>query len=465
MKTTNKIYKVIILMIATLFVGCEYNDTNSDPTKPSEEEVRTVAIMPVMQFQTHKNLAAGLGRISGILMQQWKGNEAQQASYDRYSIKDLDSDAPWRGLFSGSMKDCYDIIKRINGTAELNTRGVAKIYLAVNLGVATNIWGDIPYSEAFLGEENLFPKYDSQESIYKNIIKLLDEAEEDLKASDVLPIQGTFVKLDTNQWIKVANALKARFYLHLMKHDSYDGIQKALGALAKGMSNNADQAVFNFDNNENGGNPLALFGARRKGTMIINKQFETLMSTDPRKDLYMIKADKGDDFLFWEEKTKKLFWSQLNSPGLLITFAEQKFIEAEVLERTGGDGTAAMKDGVKANMEFLNIAASDINTYLATLTLGGTTEEDIKTIIGEKYKALYGNSPIEVWNDYRRTGYPALTPNPDGKNPTYNASGIIPRRLLYPQLEITTNRASVEAAKSAQGGHLLDNYTWIWPNK
>ena len=41
--------------------------------------------------------------------------------------------------------------------------------MAANLGLATNSWGDVPFSEAFLGEENLFPTFDTQESVYQNI--------------------------------------------------------------------------------------------------------------------------------------------------------------------------------------------------------------------------------------------------------------------------------------------------------
>ena len=53
-------------------------------------------------------------------------------------------------------------------------------------------------------------------------------------------------------------------------------------------------------------------------------------------------------------------------------------------------------------------------------------EDKIKVVITEKYKSLYGNAPIEAWVDYRRTGYPELTPNPDAV-PSLNPSGIIPR--------------------------------------
>jgi hypothetical protein len=80
----------------------------------------------------------------------------------------------------------------------------------------------------------------------------------------------------------------------------------------------------------------------------------------------------------------------------------------------------------------------------------------------EKYKAMYGQAPIQVWNDFRRTGFPALTPNPDGVNGN-NPSGIVPRRLLYPITERQSNPIPYEEAIQAQGGHLLDDDIWVFP--
>ncbi|MBG6131083.1 hypothetical protein IWQ47_002553 [Aquimarina sp. EL_43] len=464
MKKTYKINKVFILMMATamMLVSCEYGTTNDDPTRISGDAVPTLAVMPIMQIQSHRNITAGLGRLSGIVTQQWIGFDAQQVAYTTYAIGETDIENFWNnGLYVGSMRDCVDIINRTSDTEGVNTRGVAKIYLAANLGMATNSWGDVPFSEAFQGADNLFPKYDTQEFIYSEIIRLLDEAETDLTATDPLgSIQGSLVSLSNAGWIKVANALKARYLIQLTKRDP-QASTKALAAIANAMGSNADQAQFNFEDSQNGGNALALFGQGRPNTMIIDPQFATLMTGDPRQDLYMTEDD--GDFLFYDGSNEDLFWAQFDSPGLLMTYAEQKFIEAEALERTGGDGTAALVAAVTANMEFIGVPAADIATYTGALALGGTLDADIETIIGEKYKALYGNTPIEVWNDYRRTGFPALTANPDGAN-GFNPSGVIPRRWLYPISERVSNPDSFQAAISAQGGHLLDVDIWAYKN-
>lgn len=464
MKRTYKINKTFILMItaAMMLVSCEYGSTNQDPTRPSGDIVPVKAVMPIMQTQSHRNPIAGLGRLSGIVMQQWAGIDAQQLGYTSYVIDENDLNNFWNtGIYVGSMRDCVDIINRTSDEEGVNSRGVAKIYLAANLGLATNSWGDVPFSEAFQGEENLFPKYDSQESIYEAIFRLLDEAVADLNATDPLgSIQGSLIDLDNDGWIKVAYALKARYYIQLTKRDP-QAATNALTAIANAMGSNADQAEFNFDNTINGGNPIALFGTGRPNTMAIDPYFVTLMTGDPRYNLYIDSSGAND--LFWKDDNSDLFWAQNESPSLLMTYAEQKFIEAEALERTGGDGTTALIAGVTANMEYLGVDAADIATYTGALALGGTLEADIETIIVEKYKAMYGNTPVEAWNDYRRTGYPDITPNANGAN-GFNPSGVVPRRWLYPIDERVSNPDSYQAAISAQGGHLLDVDIWAYKN-
>ncbi len=453
-----------MMAIAFTLSSCEYGSIDEDPTRVDESTVPVNVIMPIMQTQSHRNITAGLGRLSGIVMQQWNGADAQQLGYTSYVIGENDTNNFWdTGIYVGSMRDCVQIIEKTSDTDGVHSRGLAKIYLAANIGMVTNSWGDAPFSEAFQGEDNLFPSYDTQEALYATIFRLLTEAENDLLATDptrtnpnVIP--GSLITMDNAGWIKVANALKARYYIQLSKRDP-DAANKALAAIAKAMDSNADQAQFSWGDSKPSGNPLAIFGVDRPGTMIIEPQFEAMMTGDPRKDSYMVAS--GTDYLYFENDNTDLFWAQFESPGLLMTYAEQKFIEAEAIERNGGDGTAALVAGVTANMEFIGVAAGDITTYTAGLALGGTLEADIEVIIVEKYKALYGNTPIEVWNDYKRTGYPALTPNANGSN-GFNPSGVIPRRWLYPISERTANFASLEEAISRQGGHLLDNSTWAF---
>jgi hypothetical protein len=451
----NNISKLAIICIAFLS-SCDYHSTNQDPTRPGGDNVELVAIVPAMQTQTHRNIGAVLGRFAGIITQQWEGVDAQQLAYTSYIIGENDTNNPWDfGLYTGAMRDADDIIERATNSDAPNTRGLAKIYMAINLGLATNAWGDVPYSEAFEGEENLSPKYDDQEELYGVLQTLLSEAITDLEAEDPAGIQGDLIGGSNDQWISAAHALKARFYIQQTSVNP-NAAQLALDELDMATSSNAEQLDFFFENTQNGGHPLALFGFQRPNTMVVAEYFSDIMMGDPRMPLYMTESE-GGTFLFFDANDPNLFWSKLDSPSPVISYAEVKFIEAEALERTGGDGSEAFEEAIRANMSYLGVTTANANEYISSIGDG-----NIENIITEKYKALYGQSPMQVWNDYRRTGFPNLTPNPDGENGN-NPSGIIPRRLLYPISERQSNPEAYEAAIQAQGGHLLDDDLWVFP--
>lgn len=448
-----KYFNLSIALVLTFFItSCDdFGDTNLDPTRPGGENVSLVAVTPTMQTQSHRNFVASAGRLAGIFMQTWEGFDAQQVAFTQYAVDEGTLANFWEfGLYTGSMRDCADMIERADFQGDVpHTRGLARIYMAANLGIATNLWGDVPYSEAFKGSENLQPSYDSQEQIYASIQSLLDGAISDFSQADP---QGSLGDLVGADWIATAHALKARFYMQLTKRDA-SASSKALAEIAMAFDSNSGSPIFEFEGTPNGGNPLALFGIQRPNTLIIDPFFAGLMSGDPRQPKYMVPNVDGDQ-LYFQNGNTDLFWAQFGSPNAMISYSEVKFLEAEALSRTGGDPVPAMQDAIKANMEFIGIPAADIDAYVATVT-----GSDLETIIIEKYKSMYGTNPMQTWNDFRRTGFPAITPNPQGANGS-NPSGIVPRRFLYPDSERLSNTAAYEAAIAAQGGHLLDVDLW-----
>lgn len=453
------IKKLIVLVALTIFASCDNTDLNIDPTRPQGGSVDVAAIIPVMQTQTHRNIGALGGRLAGIVMQHWAGFDAQQVAYTQYNIGEGDIAALWEGgLYVGAMKDCDDIINRTTLNDNFNTRGMAKVYMAFNLGMATDLWGDIPYTESFK-DDNLTPSYDTQSDVYATIQRLLDEAIADLEATDAVGFNSGLTGGSAANWVMTAHALKARYLLHMSKRDAtvYNDV---LSEVAEAFTSNDEQPAYIFDASTNGRNPISAFGAERPNTMIIAPSFATLMDGDPRKGAFMVENADGD-FLFYQSGNKDLFYAQQDSPAVLISYSELKFIEAEALLQTGGDALTALREAVTANMEFVGALSTDITTYVGALALTGTTEEQLETIITEKYKAFYGLNPIEAWNDYRRTGYPNLTPDANGVNGN-NPSGVLPLRFLYPDSERLANSANYEAAINNQGGHLLDDALWIW---
>jgi len=127
------------------------------------------------------------------------------------------------------------------------------------------------------------------------------------------------------------------------------------------------------------------------------------------------------------------------SSNYMVTYNEALFLKAEATFYTTGAAAAEpiYQDAISSNMEKLGVTSGDVQTYLGTR--GSITDASaLRMIMEEKKIADFLN--IENWTDWRRTGFPVLTPVP-------NASGEIPRRFLYPQIEISTNAQPQQTAK------------------
>lgn len=451
-----KIKLILAILAFSPIISCEITNVNIDPDNPSASSINAGAIYPGMISQTHRNSVALGGRITGIITQQFEGLDAQQIAYAQYNIGESDIDDLWDfGLYgAGSMRDCFVIME--NNTGEVGA--LAKLYMAANLGVATSSWGDAPYSEAFVGDAgNLTPIFDRQEDNYNRIQILLNESIADGVASGIGAFAGAG-SVDNINWEGTAHALKARYFLHLTSVNGVSAAQNALQEAQQAITSTQEQADFIYSTPAQNANPLFLFDNDRPSTLGFSSVLGNMMIGDPRLPLYTSDGEKFAGVL-------GLFWGQASSPTPLISYWEVKFIEAEAIVRTGGsdsDALMALKEAIEANMLYIGVSESDINTYINTITISGNENQKIETIINEKWKALYGNAPIESWVDYRRTGFPNLVPNPDAV-PGVNPSGIIPRRFLYPISERQTNIENYEKAISNQGGHLLDNDIWAFP--
>jgi hypothetical protein len=114
---------------------------------------------------------------------------------------------------------------------------------------------------------------------------------------------------------------------------------------------------------------------------------------------------------------------------VLVSYAEAKFLEAEAKAHLGNaTAFASLNEAIKASVSEVTGGAND-GSSIATHTALNTT---VHTVISEKWKAMFAD-PVESYSDYRRTGFPVLTPNPIGLL-TY-----IPMRLPTSEQERTSN--------------------------
>ncbi|WP_223580517.1 SusD/RagB family nutrient-binding outer membrane lipoprotein [Sphingobacterium sp. GVS05A] len=431
----NKV-KLLYALCFTAIVGCKTgDDLYISPNNPLDGNLPSM--LTAAEVNTFQNVEGDLSRMSSILVQHSVGLNAQYSDVQNYRITQGDFDNVWIGLYTNTMYNLKLMIDKakIAETKSPYYEGIAKVMMALNISLATDLWGDVPYSEAFQWTTgNKTPKLDSQQDVYKSIDNLLADAITDLSVAEdenyYLPAEDDLIfKGDTEKWVKAAYTLRARF-LNRTSSKQAGTETKVLDYLKKGISSNDENMIAPHD--ENSQNQWGAFQAARRGYLGASNLFVDRLSAknDPRL-AYFLRPNSKKQFIGGDITKESItpdisvvgpfFAADQNFP--IITYYEAKFIEAEVKQRQGTNASAILNEAIKANVEYITSgkeSASGVANYASA------TKTDILT---EKWVALY-NQGIEPYNDYRRTGIPTLTPRPQSVGATLP---IIPKRYPFPQ--------------------------------
>src|SRR5688572_13607639 len=167
MKNKNLIHRLsFLLLTGLLFTACEdYLDINTNPNNPTR--VPPELLLAHASYKTGDNIQLA-GNITSYYVQYL-------ASPNAFGSKDIHDPQPydvtWEEIYR-MMSDLTDLETVALEEEASHYVGAAKILKAINLGLAVNLWGDIPYSEAFKGEENLQPSYDDDKTLYAELLVL-----------------------------------------------------------------------------------------------------------------------------------------------------------------------------------------------------------------------------------------------------------------------------------------------------
>jgi len=463
------IYKMSILAIGLSLVGCkDFLDVNDTPNNPLEVPAST--LLPTGLSGTAFANQNELNRFASTIMSVTAGVSGSPADYDRYIIDGDDFGNQWNfELYGGALinyKKLIDVSKTSNGPAY---SGIGKIMMAYTFATATDIWGDVPYSEALAGDfEVLTPKLDAQKDIYlgnssSNIQSLFDLVKDGLadleKESVISPSNDDMVYGgDIEKWKRAGNSLLLKLAMQISSVDAARAKTEINAVIAKKyyiISNDQNLAV-NFGTQVGSQSPLWTLtnNSSFQNELLISTRFVNLLKStnDPRLPLYVTKptgdyvtADNGFGGVFPPAANRSKYnvyatGKTGEGPTRLITYAQTCFNLAEAVIRLGvsGDAQALYQEGIKASMKDATVSDSDISLFFtqnaATVTLSGNNEHKIEQIITQKYIAQFANG-LEQWNDWRRTGYPVLAPH-------QNAGGIDgtrPVRAVYLSSESQRN--------------------------
>ncbi len=463
-----------LLFLGFIFAGltsCENylgDDFNDDPNRVTD--VSLPAIFPVAVESTN-DLHYKVAFTTSQVAQQMYGGEASD-----HGVFTLGSS--WSEAYLISMNNLDQIIIQAQDENLPHYEGMAQVLMAFNLGVITDTWEDIPYNEAFNGFEIPKPKYDSQESIYALIVSLLNDGLTNLATPNVEGLEPSSDDLvyggDMVAWIKFANALKARYAIHLSNKGG-SAASDALSALSNAFTSNDDdfELVYNDVNRNpwhttpvlanNTGNitiwPGAYFIDNLNGVnfplagLIEDPRVRVITNTTADNILEPITGGTLDANVIGNANLDEgTYHTTESAPLSMISYAELKFIEAEAEMMNGNTGNAyaAYLDGIMANMDKVGVDTTSRDAYLTDANVAvGSGALTMALIMKEKYIALFLNP--EAWVDMRRhsystTIYPNLAPPPPGIQSPDVPAGEFPQRALYPLDEYNRNNDNATAA-------------------
>ncbi|MGI4020216.1 MAG: SusD/RagB family nutrient-binding outer membrane lipoprotein [Janthinobacterium lividum] len=469
------LFMLISLFSIASFSACKKyvgGDTNINPNQSSTPTLNT--LLPVVIESTTDNHFR-VAFITSMFSEQLAAYTSGALNEDQN--RDVRIENAFQGIYQNSLTNLDAMVKLAQQQNAPYYIGIGKILQAVNLGLATDTWGDVPYSDAFQGAANLYPKYDSQETIYTTMQTLLDDgiAQLSLAPGTIKPTTDDLIYGGVAaSWIKAAYVLKARYAMHLTKKGATNAANMALTYLAKGFASNAEdlQVVYNDKNLNPWNKNIAVAAAGAVYKVSPTQRLIDLMNgsgyypglVDPRLPIIMdnksaatyIGIVNGSGGSGNVNLTANTYYAKASSPVPIVTYAEQKFLEAEAeFIKAGGTTTSvgssanaysAYLAGINANMDKLSaVKAAYIANPLVAVTATGLK---LEYIMREKNIALFLHP--EEWVDVRRYDYNAQLFRgmalPQNQDAAMNGQFI--RRALYPLAETTRNPNAVAAQKT-----------------
>jgi hypothetical protein len=449
----------VLFAFVIFFTSCDkWIDTDLNTSKDNPISVPMEFLVPSIQVSMAYDLGGNDAvKPTNTWMQYFDGIDRQSLTVAQYLLTPSDVNNMWNSVYAGEMMDAQRLIKLSVEQKSPAYAGVGKICLGWCLGEMTNLFGAIPYSEAFQGSANLTPVFDKQSTIYNTVRTLLTEAIDDLGKTNSITLKGDLVYgNNSDQWIKAAHSLLARLELNTSKVKGDAAYTAALAHITEGFSSNADDFQVAFGSDEPNSNPIYQFMRDRGDIVMASTLMDNLNSVNDPRAAFYAKPGSADNLHGsipgTQDGTAALpgsYNADAASPVVMMSYSELKFIEAEAKFQTDANGAlAAYKVAVAASV--LKVTGALNQEWLdANINIETSSSLTLEKIMNQKYLALYSQN--QAYTDFRRTGFPTFLVRPLGA-----LRDAPPRRFPYPQEEVTYNSANIPAGGDLNGSMWID---------
>ncbi len=474
------IYSILVLLFFSTCTN-DLSEINTNPNAPIDAQPSLLLRKILFDYGEQMSFE---GFDAGNLLGQYF-TMVDFNNFDRHALAEpLYAGNPWPILYK-NLRDTEILLQKANSNTLFSIyKGPALVLKAYMTAALTDLYGDVPYSEALQGKSGIFsPKYDKQEQIYtgeNGILKNLENAVAAMQAySGNGKLDGDIVYNGNLQnWILMANSLRIKYLMRISGKVNISQQLQSIVSSGKYIQNNPQNAVFRF-------------------------------SAAPPNNFRITTARVGDYNLYIMSKTAEEIFKKYNDPRISLFYRPTGANAANFTGLQNGPDAASSpvtlanysltgrifrEDG--ANLRYQFITAWETNFFLAEAALKGYLNTPAKTYydLAVTQGFEYWNTPLpanylitgnaafnptaadalnliitqkwipntingyEGWMEYRRTGFPELKPVLASRN-----NGLYPVRMPYPQEEANLNADNYSIAASATNNNSINTKVW-WDN-
>ncbi len=475
-----KKYIFTIAIFITILTNCttDFENINTNQNSPVNVQPSLLLRQVIYDFgeqMSYEGFAAG-----NLLAQHYALLDFNL--FDRHDLKSPQLGGnPWP-IFFTNLRDNEIILKKSRNNAAFKVyEGPSLILKAYMAAALTDIFGDVPYFEAFNGiEGSVTPVYDLQEDIYQKEKGILDNIDKGIAAinaySGSISLEGDILfNGDLNGWIRFANSLKIKYLIRISAKIDVTNQLQTLFTNGNYITSNNQNATFDFTNSA----PNSFrFAQLRNGdftNFVMSKTAQEIFENlnDNRVDNFYqpfvnatsneysglingINAATTTPSPNNYSLVGKIFREDTSSlDANFITAWETNFLLAEAALKglISANAETLYNNGVTQAFEYWNTSLP-VNYLTENANINAIGKTPLEQIITQKWIANTING-YESWIEYRRTGFPTL------KNVAASLNdGLIPVRMPYPADAAALNPENYKIAETATNGNSLDVKVW-----
>jgi len=475
----NSIY--ILLLFSLLSCNKDFEEINTNPNAPNEVQSGLLLRQVIYNYGEEMSYE---GFVAGNLLGQYF-TMVDFNLFDRHSLADPQLGGnPWPIIYSNLQDNELILQQARNNPSQAVFEGPALVLKAYMTAALTDIYGDVPYSEALKGLDGIVtPAYDSQETIYTGTNGILDNLDKGIAAIEgykgTLPLEGDILlDGDLAAWIRFANSLKVKYLMRISGKVDVKADLQSIYDSGNYMTTNAHNATFDFTDGRPNSFRMQQLRDGDFNLFILSETMEEVLKglNDPRMNVLFrpigndVEGTQFEGFLNgFDASSTSISISDYSLTGTIfrehtgdldanfMTAWETHFLWAEAAERglVEADARIQYEIGVILAFDYWQTDLPDAYlSHAAAAVYVGSSADKLELIITQKWIANIING-YEGWIEYRRTGFPVLKSIGASLN-----NDLIPTRMPYPTDEAALNQVNYNAATAVNGNSVNVKVWW-----